>query len=95
MTVIVRLFRLQPALLGSTAAAVYAAAAMLYRAYVAKDVAVLDWDLLVAAGTAVWGLWTYLQVTPLARPRTAKGHPMHGPMAGGNHTPATDRTPPL
>jgi hypothetical protein len=81
---IARLFKLQPALLGSTAALVYAAAAMLYRAYVAKDVAVLDWDLLVAAGTAVWGLWTYMQVTPLARPRTAAGHPMHGPAAAGS-----------
>lgn len=64
-----RLFKLEPALIGSVAAAVYAAAAMVYRAYVAKDTGVLDWDLLVAAGTAVWGLWTRMKVTPLARPR--------------------------
>lgn len=77
-----RILRLEPALIGSVAAAVYAAAAMLYRAYVAKDTSVLDWDLLVAAGTAVWGLWTRMKVTPLARPRTKHGHPMHGPQTG-------------
>jgi hypothetical protein len=74
--VIARLFKVQPALLGSTAAVVYAAAMMLYRAYVAKDTAVLDWDLLVAAGTAVWGVWTSLQVTPLERPRDAQKRPL-------------------
>ena len=74
-----RLFKVEPALLGSVAAAVYAAAAMLYRAYIAKDTAVLDWDLLVAAVAAVSGLWTRLQVTPLARPRTADGQPLLAP----------------
>jgi hypothetical protein len=82
--VLARLFKLEPALLSSVAAAVYAAAAMLYRAYVAKDTAVLDWDLLVAAVAAVSGLWTRVQVTPLARPRTAEGHPMHGPAVAGD-----------
>jgi hypothetical protein len=66
-----KIFRVEPVLLGSVAAAVYAAAAMLYRAYVAKDASVLDWDLLVAAGTAVWGLYTRLKVTPLAAPKNA------------------------
>lgn len=64
-----RFLALEPALVATVASAVYAAAAMLYRAYVAKDTSVLDWDLLVAAATAVWGLWTRMKVTPLARPR--------------------------
>lgn len=84
---IARFFKLQPALVLPAAAAVYAAAAMLYRAYVAKDMAVLDWDLLLAAVAAVSGVWTRTQVTPLARPRTAEGHPMHGPAVGGEHVP--------
>lgn len=71
-----RLFKLQPARLGSVAALVYAAAAMLYRAYIAKDTSVLDWDLLVAAGTAVWGVWTSMRVTPLADPKTAAKVPL-------------------
>lgn len=82
-----RLLKLQPAAILSAAAIVYAAVAMLSRAYVAHDTAVLDWDLLVAAVTAVGGLWTRSQVTPLARPRTAEGHPMHGPAVGGEHVP--------
>jgi hypothetical protein len=63
-----RLFAVEPALIATVAGLVYGAAAMLYRAYVAHD-GVLDMDLLVAALTAVWGLWTRMKVTPLARPR--------------------------
>lgn len=88
---IARLFKVEPALVTAALAAVYAAAAMLYRAYVAKDAAVLDWDLLLAAVTAVSALWTRLQVTPLARPRTAAGHDLHGPMAADSVPP---RRPP-
>lgn len=79
-----RLFKLEPALVTAAISAGYAAGAMLYRAYVAKDASVLDWDLLLAAVTAASALWTRLQVTPLARPRTAAGHPMHGPAAAGS-----------
>lgn len=64
--------KLEPALVGSTVAAVYAAAAMAYRAYVAHD-GVLDVDLLVAAGSACWLLWTRSRVTPLALPRDDQG----------------------
>lgn len=66
-----KLLKLQPAAVGAALAAVYAAVVMVYRAY-AGD-AVLDWDLLVAAGAAVWGLWTRAQVTPVARPRDNAG----------------------
>ena len=69
--VAVKILKLQPAAVGAALAAVYAAIVMAYRAY--KGDGVLDWDLLVAAGTAVWGLWTRSQVTPLARPRDADG----------------------
>lgn len=68
----IRLLKLQPAAVGAAMAAVYAAAVMLYRAYVAHD-AVLDWDLLVAAGMAVSSLWTRSQVTPVADPRDNDG----------------------
>lgn len=63
---------LEPAAVGSAIAAVYAAAAMLYRAEVAHT-SVLQPDLLVAAAMALWGLWTRTRVTPLARPKDAKG----------------------
>jgi hypothetical protein len=70
-------FRLEPALVTTAIAAVYAAAAMFVRAYVAKDVAVLDWDLALAAVTAVSALWTRLKVTPVERPRDAQKRPLH------------------
>jgi hypothetical protein len=73
---LVRLLRTQPALVGSTASAVYAAGVMLYRAYV-EHTGVFDADVLVAAVLAAWGAWTYLQVTPLERPRDAKGRSLH------------------
>jgi hypothetical protein len=69
------LFKLEPAAVGATAAAVYAAAAMLYRAFIAHD-GIFEPDLLVAAGMAVWGIYTRLKVTPLARPRDAAGRPL-------------------
>ena len=71
----IRLLKLQPAAVGAAMAAVYAAAVMLYRAYAAHT-GVLDWDLLVAAGMAVWGLWTYTQVTPVADPHDNAGRPL-------------------
>lgn len=67
--------KLEPALVGSTVAAVYAAVAMLYRAFVAHE-GVFDLDIVVAAVTAVWGLYTRMRVTPLARPRDAQGTPL-------------------
>lgn len=73
-----RLLQLEPAAVGAVVAAVYAAAAMLYRAYVAHT-GVLDVDLLVAAGAAVWGLYTRLLVTPVARPRDASGNRLTSP----------------
>lgn len=66
-----RLLKLEPAAVGAALAAVYAAVVMVYRAYSGDGV--LDWDLLVAAATAVWALWTRQRVTPLARPRDRDG----------------------
>ena len=71
----IRLLKLQPAAVGAAMAAVYAAAVMLYRAYVAHD-AVLDWDLLIAAGMAVWGLYTRSLVTPVEDPKDNEGRPL-------------------
>lgn len=66
-----RLLKLEPAAVGAALAAVYAAVIMAVRAYQGEGV--LDWDLLVAAGAAVWGLWTRSKVTPLAKPRDNDG----------------------
>jgi hypothetical protein len=66
-----KLLKLQPAAVGAALAAVYAAAVTIYRALSGEGV--LEPDLIVAAVTAVWGLWTRTQVTPLARPRDADG----------------------
>lgn len=63
---------LEPARVATVVGLVYAAAAMLYRAEVAHT-AVLQPDVLVAAVTAVWGLWTRGKVTPLASPKDAQG----------------------
>lgn len=68
------LLSLEPAAVGSVAAAVYAAVAMLWRAY--DHQGVLQPDLLVAAGMALWGLWTRSQVTPLSAPKDAAGRPL-------------------
>lgn len=62
---------LEPARVATVAGLVYAAGAMLYRAY--DHQGVLQPDVLVAAVTAVWGLWTRAKVTPLAKPQDAKG----------------------
>lgn len=70
-----RLLTLEPALLGSVAAAVYAAAAMLYRAFVTHE-GVLDMDLLVAAGMALYGLYVRVKVTPVADPKDAEKTPL-------------------
>ena len=80
-----KLLKLEPAAVGAALAAVYAAVVMAVRAY--QGDGVLDWDLLVAAGAAVWGLWTRTRVTPMERPRTAEGYPRHGPQAPGEVTP--------
>lgn len=64
--------KLEPAAVGAAFAAVYAAGAMLYRASVAKT-GVLEPDLLVAAGMAVWALYVRGRVTPTALPRDEKG----------------------
>jgi hypothetical protein len=66
------ILKIEPALIGSTVAALYAAVAMLYRAFIAHE-GVFDLDIAVAAVTAVWGLYTRMRVTPLARPRDAGG----------------------
>lgn len=72
---LIRLLRTEPARVGSVAAAVYAAGAMAYRAFV-EHTGVWDMDVAVAAVMAVYGLWTYLQVTPLVRPRDAQKRPL-------------------
>ncbi len=63
---------LEPARIGAGAAAVYAAGVMLYRAFIAHT-GVLEPDILVAGVMALWGLYTYLKVTPTARPRDDEG----------------------
>lgn len=60
-----KLLTLEPAAVGATIAAVYAAAITVYRAATGKGV--LEPDLIVAAATAVWGLYTRLKVTPVAK----------------------------
>jgi hypothetical protein len=70
-----RLLRLEPAAVGSAALTVYVAAAMLYRALVTHDTP-LDTDVLVAAGAALYSLWTRLKVTPLADPKAKSGTPL-------------------
>lgn len=69
----IRLLKLQPAAVGAAMAAVYAAVVMLVRAYIVHDAAVLDWDLLVAAGMALWGLYTRSLVTPVEDPKDNEG----------------------
>lgn len=66
-----KLLTLEPAAVGAALAAVYAAVITVYRA--ATGDTVLEWDLLVAAATAVWGLWTRGKVTPVAEPRDRDG----------------------
>lgn len=70
-----RLLKLEPARVGAVATAVYAAAAMLYRAYIAHD-AVLDLDVLLAGLAGLGSLYLRRQVTPLARPRDHDGTPL-------------------
>ena len=67
-----RFFSLEPAAIGSAASAVYLAVAMIYRAFYAHT-GVFEPDLVVAAVTLVWGLWTRINVTPLGRPRDKHG----------------------
>lgn len=65
---------LEPAFIGAVFAALYAAGAMLYRAY--KGDGVLDWDILAAAGALLWQLWIRLKATPVADPKDAAGVPL-------------------
>lgn len=67
-----RWLNIEPAAIGSALAAVYAVAVMLYRAFVTKD-AVFQPDLIVAAFTVLWGIYTRAKVTPIALPRDAEG----------------------
>lgn len=66
-----RLLKLEPAAVGAIVAAVYAAAISVYRATTGQGV--IEPDLIVAAVTAVWGIWTRMQVTPVAKPRDENG----------------------
>lgn len=70
-----RFLKLEPALVGSIAAAVYAAAIMLYRATIDHS-GVFEPDVLVAAITFVYGLFTRSQVTPVENPKSAHGLPL-------------------
>ncbi|GAA0348000.1 hypothetical protein NE235_10780 [Actinoallomurus spadix] len=70
-----RWLKVQPAAVGSAAAAVYVAASMLYRAVIAHT-GVFEPDELVAAIAAVYALWARTVVTPLARPRDKGGRPL-------------------
>lgn len=71
-----KLLKLEPAAVGAVLALIYAAAAMVYRAWIARDLAVLDWDLLGAAASAGYLLFVRGQVTPVAAPRDAQGRPL-------------------
>lgn len=66
-----KLLKLEPAAVGAVLAAVYAAAVSIYRA--TKGQGVIEPDLIVAAITALWGVWTRMQVTPVAKPRDKNG----------------------
>lgn len=80
--------KLQPAAVGSASAAVYVAAAMLYRAVFAHT-GVFAPDELVAAIAAVYALWARTVVTPLARPRDNGKRPLtiRGTATSGEHYP--------
>jgi hypothetical protein len=71
-----RILRLEPAAVGAVLALLYAAAAMLYRAFVAKDLAVIDWDILGAAISAGYLLFVRGQVTPVDAPKNTEGRPL-------------------
>lgn len=71
-----RIFTLQPAAVGSAASAVYLAAQTIDRAYI-EHTAVLHPDLVVAGIAALYGLWTYINVTPVSRPRDKRGRALH------------------
>ncbi|MBA9002259.1 hypothetical protein [Thermomonospora cellulosilytica] len=73
--------RLESAAVGSTAAAVYAAARMLWNVYV-DHTDVFDMDVLVAAVVAVYGLYVRAKATPVADPRDADGRPL---VSAGEH----------
>jgi len=66
-----KLLKQEPAAVGAAAAALYFMIVLVYRV-VTRDLAT-DPDLVVAAATTAWGIWTRTQVTPLARPRDADG----------------------
>ena len=73
---VIRVFQREPARAQAVIAALYAAGAMLYRAYVAHT-GVVDVDVLAAAVVALYGVWVRSQVTPVAAPRDAKGRELH------------------
>lgn len=66
---------MEPAAVGTAAAAVYAAVVMVYEV-LGTHHGLVRADVLIAAVSAVWGLWTRARVTPLARPRDAAGRPL-------------------
>lgn len=66
-----RFLRLEPAAVGAGTAALYFVIVLVYR--VATGDLAADPDLIVAAATTAWGMWTRRQVTPLERPRDADG----------------------
>lgn len=70
-----RLLQVEPARIGAVLLCVYAAAAMCVRAFVTHD-GVFEPDLLVAAYGAVWGLYTFTKVTPVADPKDDEGRPL-------------------
>lgn len=79
---LIRLVQTQPAAVGAVIALLYGAGAMVYRAWIAKDLAVIDWDIVGAAITAGYLLFVKGQVTPLADPKTKAGSPLtvHAPL---------------
>jgi hypothetical protein len=65
--------------LASAAAAIYAAAVMIYNAV--NHHAVIDPQVVIAAIGAAAFLYTRFKVTPIADPRDGNGNPLHGPLA--------------
>jgi hypothetical protein len=67
--------KLNPAAVGSAVAAVYAAVVMVLHVFVWHN-GVLDSSVIIAAGAALWGLYTHTKVTPVAAPKNDQGQPL-------------------